>query len=75
MEKLSSFNDKINMLLVLMEYDQSRLKGPPFSVSIESVTKRLNTNAELLESREITDLPQKFSCLDQITEKVYYLNS
>lgn len=76
-EQLSELAGTANIYLVSMEYDQSKMQGPPFSVSELELEKHYLKNYQI-EKLETVDLlitsPQfKERNLESLNEKVYKL--
>ena len=66
-----------HILLLTLEYDQSKVDGPPFSVSQEEVTALYSSRArvQVLGDAQTTELPPKFSAagLNSVREVVYHI--
>lgn len=62
-------------LLIVYDYDQNEMQGPPFSISEEEI-QRLYKNEysiQLLKSEELTEGNSRLSAVKSMKEKVYLL--
>jgi len=76
---LSSFlPQSVSILLVTLEYDQSLMSGPPFSVSDREVHELYSPhfNIELLEQFDVLENQPRFRDrgLDYMLERVYKIS-
>ena len=64
-----------HILLLTLEYDQSQVAGPPFSVPEPEIRQLFGERCRLERIGEIQtdELPPKFEKLGQVTEAVYHL--
>lgn len=70
--------EKVSMLLVTIEYDQSEMNGPPFSVPEDEVNRLFSGsfNIDILEKRNMLDEQPRFRerGLNYMHEKVYKIS-
>src|ERR1700722_4605316 len=62
-------------LLIVYEYDQSKLEGPPFSVDAKEIRELYEDQftINLMESKQPTKEGARLSSLDSLKQKVYIL--
>ncbi|MGE3608716.1 MAG: thiopurine S-methyltransferase [Bacteriovoracaceae bacterium] len=62
-------------LLIVYEYDQSKLEGPPFSVETKEIHDLYEDHfsIRLVESKRPDQKGPRFDTLEELTEKVYIL--
>jgi thiopurine S-methyltransferase len=74
----NSLPDKVGILLVVFEYDQVVMSGPPFSVAEAEIRQQFQHNYEitLLFEQDVLDAYPQFRAngLDDLLEKVYLLS-
>lgn len=77
LNKLKEFMPNLNILMVLLEYDQSLIDGPPFSVPNEFVKKNLlNCKIEVLKDNETLKVSPKFKEVNAVVkEKVLFITN
>lgn len=74
LEKLKTYMPRPLILMILLNYDQAKVDGPPFSVSKDFIVKYWGDyQVELIEEEELIDRPPKFSALESIKENVYII--
>lgn len=69
-------NNKLNILMVLIEYDQSEADGPPFCVTDEEIQRSFSGfSCEKISKKDINDLPPRFQNITNgVFEKVFYIS-
>lgn len=62
-------------LLIVYEYDQSKLDGPPFSVDANEIHELYEDQftIKLMESQRLTNEGPRFSALESFKQKIYIL--
>ncbi len=75
--QLSLFNENTQMLLIVTEYDQTLMPGPPFAVSLSEIETHYGgaLSVEMRYSKEIEAIPTRLKerGLTKAFEKIYYL--
>jgi thiopurine S-methyltransferase len=73
----SIMDDKADMLLVTLDYDQSEMNGPPFSVSTDEVVRHYGQAFQvhtMLQTEIVDDSPRwRSKGLSSLVESVYQL--
>lgn len=77
LEKLKEFGQCFNTLMVLLEYDQSKVDGPPFSVSEDFLyTHMQGFDIEKLKEEQVENIPPRFQEQNlTVKEKVFLIRS
>ncbi|MDH5392129.1 MAG: thiopurine S-methyltransferase [Gammaproteobacteria bacterium] len=75
---LASLATKAEMLLISMEYQQSAMQGPPFSVAESEIVQYYSApdTIQLIDSADLLKISSQFSQqgLDRIDEKVFKIS-
>lgn len=75
LEKIKELSHNHNTLMILFEYDQSKVEGPPFSVSEEFINKQFEGfNLKKLKEIKLEQLAPKFAeAQTAVYEKVFLI--
>lgn len=77
MDKLKELNPKLNILMVLFNYDQELVSGPPFSVSDDFIYSHFDkSNLSVLKNEKLHTLNPKFEQSGaEVFEKIFLIRS
>lgn len=75
LDKLKELNPQLNILMVLFNYNQELVNGPPFSVSDEFILSHFDKSyLSLLESKKLEKMNPKFDeASAEVLEKVFLI--